>query len=173
MITIGIDASTRATGYGVFDGVKLIDYGLIKPKGSDWREKIKKEWEPLCNLIDKYKPDKLYIEDVPKKPGSATLIKLGAVQGTMLALSACKNIPIDFLLPTDWRRSLGLYDGTREGLKSETLKKKAIDMANEKFNLDLLWVAPKSTRNDDDIAEAILIAYSQIKPRFIGETHTK
>ena len=46
-------------------------------------------------------------------------------------------------------------------------------MVNKKFGLNLLWVAPKSKRNEDDVAEAILIAYSQVKQRFIGKAHIK
>lgn len=56
----------------------------------------------------------------------------------------------------------GLYDGTREGLKREVLKEKAIIMANEKFGLDLKWYGPKSKKSEDDEAEAILIGWSQI-----------
>ena len=36
-------------------------------------------------------------------------------------------------------------------------------MANKIFQLDLVWAGGKSVKNQDDIAESILIAYSQIK----------
>ena len=48
-------------------------------------------------------------------------------------------------------------------MTKDALKKAAVDKANNLFNLQLSWVKPKSKKNDDDIAEAILIAYSQIK----------
>ena len=55
----------------------------------------------------------------------------------------------------------------KEGLEAAGLKvqmhNKAIEMANEEFSLDLAWVAPSSKKNEDDCAEGILIAYSQIK----------
>lgn len=171
MTTMGIDASTSATGWSIFEDDKLIAHGVIKPKGSDWQDRIKQEWPLLCKIAEKYKPEKIYIEDVPLKDGKKTLIMLGAVQGMILGFSAYENIPVEFLLPSDWRGALGLYDGTREGTQREVLKKKAIEMVNKKFGLNLLWVAPKSKRNEDDTAEAILIAYSQVKQRFIGKTH--
>lgn len=177
MIVMGIDASTSATGWGVFDGDNLIAHGLIKPKGDDWQDRVKQEWPLLCNIIEKYAPERIYIEDVPliqdkkKGKGPKTLLMLGAVQGMILGVSAYKNIPVEFLSPSEWRGALGLYDGTREGTQREVLKKKAIEMVNKKFGLDLLWVAPKSKRNQDDEAEGILVAYSQVKKRFIGKTH--
>lgn len=175
MIVMGIDASTTATGWGVFDGSKLIGYGLIKPKGDDWRDRIKQEWFLLNQILEKYKPEKIYIEDVPQmqgpKKGPGTAIMLGAVQGMLIIVSAVTGIPIHFIPPVDWRGAVGLYDGTREGTQRDVLKKKAIEMVNKKFGLNLLWVAPKSKRNEDDTAEAILVAYSQVKQRFIGKTH--
>ena len=116
----------------------------------------------LTRLLKKYKPDKVYVEDVPKKPGNSTLLKLGAVHGMILSLCAGFKLEPVFLLPNEWRRRLGLYDGTRAGLKREVLKEKAVNMANSVFELELAWCGPTSKKSDDDIAEAILIAYSQI-----------
>lgn len=169
MITMGIDASTSSTGWSIFDNDKFIAHGVIKPKGNDWRDRIKQEWGLLCTIVEKYSPSKIYMEDVPLKDGKPTLLKLGAVQGVALALSAQYNIEIVYLSPSDWREPLGLYDGTREGTHREVLKKKAIEMVNKVFGLNLLWVAPKSKRNEDDTAEAILICYSQVKPRRFGK----
>lgn len=165
-ICCGLDCSTTATGYSIFEGAELIAHGTIKPKSSDdWRERIKQEWATLEYIVANYHPEKIYIEDVPLKDGKLTLVKLGAMQGLVLALSAKYNIETKFLLPSDWRQPLGLYDGTREGTHRDVLKKKAIEMANEKFGLDLAWVAPKSKKNMDDEAEAILICYSQLKKK--------
>ena len=165
---MGIDGSTSSTGWSIFDGSKLVTYGVIKPKGKEWRDKIEQEWPILNKVVEKYKPEKIFMEDVPAKPGTLTLIKLGAVQGMVLALSSQYQIPIQFLSPSDWRGALGLYDGTRAGTQRDNLKKKAIEMVNKKFKLDLTWVAPKSKRNEDDVAEAILICYSQVKEKFLG-----
>lgn len=170
---MGIDASTSATGWSIFDGDKLIAHGVIKPKGSEWRDRIIQEWALLCDIVEKYKPEQIYMEDVPLKDGKHTLIKLGAVQGLVLALAAQYQVNIQYLSPSAWREPLGLYDGTREGTHREVLKKKAIEMVNKVFGLNLLWVAPKSKRNEDDTAEAILICYSQVKSLRFGKRPTK
>lgn len=159
---MGLDLSTSCTGYSIFDKSGLIAYGKIKPKNKDWRERIEEQAISLGDIMRKYHPIKAYVEDVPLKPGSSTLVKLGAMQGMILALCSqysCKPI---FLLPVHWRKELDLYDGTRQGLQRDILKQKAVQTVNDEFGIRLNWVSPKSKLNDDDIAEGILIAYSQI-----------
>ena len=73
-------------------------------------------------------------------------------------------MPIHFLLPSQWRSDMGLFDGSKAGTKRDAMKEKAVLTANEIFGLNLKWVKPKSKLNDDDVAESILIAWSQIRP---------
>lgn len=139
-----MDASTTAIGWGRFiDGI-LIDYGLIKCKSKDWSERIKLESKELSKVIAT--ADLIVAEDVPLKPGASTIKKLGAVQGMILTICADKQTK--FILPSVWRSKLGLFDGTKDGVKRDSMKKKAIEMANKEFGLSL---------DSDDIAEAILI----------------
>ena len=165
MIVMGIDGSTTSSGWAIFesDGCKRLASGRIQFNDKDWRDRIFKEWKVFDKIIQKYHPDKIYIEDVPMKDGKSTILKLGAVQGMAICLASQYNIDIHFLLPSEWRSELGLYDGTRQGTHREVLKKKAVETANELFNLNLAWVKEKSKKNEDDEAEAILIVYSQIK----------
>lgn len=164
MITMGIDASTTATGIGIFDNNNLIYYTTIKPKGQDWRDRLFHQGESINKIIEVYKPDKVYIEDVPLKSsgGLQTLVILGAVQGFIYGIMASHSIEVEFVSPNTWRSMAGLFDGTTEGKKREVLKQKAIQTANEKFGLNLNWVSPNSKFNEDDVAEAILICATMI-----------
>lgn len=164
MIVMGIDGSTTSSGWAVFesDGCVRIASGRIQPKGDNWRDKIKEEWITFSELFEKYKPQKIYMEDVPMKDGKLTIMKLGAVQGMAICLAAQYGADIKFLLPNEWRSILGFYDGTRQGTHREVLKKKAVEAANKLFGMNLLWVKENSKKNEDDEAEALLIAYSQI-----------
>lgn len=166
MIIMGIDGSTTSSGWAIFetDECKRLASGRIQFNDKDWRERIFKEWKVFDKIIQKYRPEKIYMEDVPMKDGKATILKLGSVQGMAICLASQYDIDIYFLLPSEWRSDLGLYDGTRQGTHREVLKKKAVETANKLFDLELLWVKEKSKRNEDDEAEALLIAYSQIKP---------
>lgn len=171
MIVMGIDGSTTSSGWAIFESneCRRIASGRIQFNDKDWRERIFKEWKIFDKIIKKYNPEKIYMEDVPMKDGKTTILKLGSVQGMAICLASQYNIEIKFLLPNEWRSGLGLYDGTRQGTHRDVLKKKAVETANKLFNLDLLWVKEKSKKNEDDEAEALLIAYSQIKPRKFGK----
>lgn len=169
MIVMGVDGSTSCSGWSIFNDDKLIDYGAIKPKSKEWSERLYQEWRYFCEIIEKYKPKKVYYEQPPLKDGKITLLKLGAVQGLVIALCAQYDVEIEFLSPSEWRKSVGLFDGTHEGTKRDELKKKSIEKANQLFDLDLVWKAPGSKFNDDDIADSVLVAYSKVKPRFFGK----
>ena len=172
MIIMGIDGSTTSSGWAIFDSerCKRIASGRVKPKGEDWREKIAYEWQSFSEIVKKYAPEKIYMEDVPMKDGKSTILKLGSVQGMAICLATQYGVEINFLLPSEWRSGLGLFDGTRQGTHRDILKRKAVEMANQLFNLNLAWVKEKSKKNEDDEAEALLIAYSQIKPRKFGKS---
>lgn len=163
-VYMGIDASSSCTGVSVFVDNELVHYEAIRPEGNDWRDRLFHEGPALSQIIQKYKPNKIYMEDVPLKVsgGLKTLVILGGVQGFIYGVAASNGVPIEFVSPTSWRSIVGLFDGTTEGKKREVLKRKAIEMANEKFGLELKWVSPSSKRNEDDIAEAILICASMI-----------
>ena len=68
-------------------------------------------------------------------------------------------MPIHFLLPSQWRSDMGLFDGSKAGTKRDAMKEKAVLTANEIFGLKLKWVKPKYKLNDDDVAEIILISW--------------
>ena len=170
MITMGIDPSTTSTGWAIFDDKELKAYGLIKPNGEDWRERIVNQAPQLVEIISKYKPEKIYMEDVPlKSKYPKVLVQLGAVQGFIYGVTAYVHVPVVFLGPSEWRSPMGLFDGTREGTKRAEMKRKSVEKANELFGLNLVWKSACSIKNDDYIADAILVAYSQIKKKHIGK----
>lgn len=160
---ISLDASTSCTGWAVFENERLIAYGKIKPHGDTWRDRLMDETMELAALFREYVPDVVVAEDVPLKDGKQTIVKLGAVHGMILSLCAGFKLEPVFVLPSTWRHKLGMFDGTRAGMKRDAMKEKAVHMANELFGLDLQWVSPTSTKNDDDTAEAVLIGYSHVK----------
>ena len=167
MKIMGIDASTSCTGYSIFENGELVAYGAIYPDhktGIKWREKLIEIGAKFNDLLEEHQPDKIYMEDMPIMAGKQmqTLLILGAVQGYFLGFIHAHNIPVCFIQPATWRSKVGTYDGTRAGMKRVVQKEKAVKKVNDIFDLDLIWASENSTKNQDDIAEAILLAYSQI-----------
>ena len=64
MILLGLDASSSSTGWAVFDNKGLAAYGIIKPNGEDWRDRLVHQGSKLKEIMEKYHPDKIVMEDV-------------------------------------------------------------------------------------------------------------
>lgn len=168
MIIMGVDASTNCTGWSIFFNDELLAYGKIVPKRKheDWRERIVDIFAQLNDVIKQYHPDRLVVEDVPlfSQKGKKTLVQLGAVQGSLLLFK--KDYPdlmIDFIPVSTWRKNIGMFSGDTADQKRDKLKENSIKLANQMFNLNLIFVSPGSSKNDDDISDSILIAASTMK----------
>jgi len=174
MIKCGIDASSSCTGICAFDDKKLIGYNKVKPNGKTigFREKSCEMIERVIPVIEMYKPDIIYMEDVPEfaRTGSmgknilSPLISLGAVNGIFyLELVHKLGYNIEFLDLTAWRQGLGFPVGGAKGSNRDNQKDRAVKFANETFGLDLYYqLGKKSVKDDDDPAEAICLCWSKI-----------
>lgn len=159
MKIIALDASTTSTGVAVFDDTELVYYTTLQPPSKlEWHERLVWQGQYLSEIIKKYSPTELVMEDVPlQKQGTKTLMMLGAVQGYVLGLASSFGLSMKYYFPNQWRSELGIFTGRREDTKREVLKQKAIELVNKKFNLELVWNGPNSKKSQDDVAEAILI----------------
>lgn len=154
MIYMGIDGSTTSTGVAVFNNHNLIFYECIAPKAHDWEQRLSEMTSRLNSIVGEFHPSYIVMEDVPLKKGMQTIKKLSAVRGVVIALCALNKIRLEIDTVSAWRKNAGFFDGTREGLKRDSMKQKAIDEVKRVFDIDV----------NDDIAEAILIAYRNKYP---------
>ena len=169
---LGLDMSTLSSGYSVFNcKKKLVDYGVWKQdKKVLWRDRCINMGNELSKLIDVCSPSLIYCEDTilnGELGGNVQAIKmLSVLQGIVLGVSNVHGVEIKFLMPSAWRRDLGVYDGTREGTKRPMMKYKTIQVVNQIYGLELFYNLniPKSVKNQDDIGDAIGIAHSQLFP---------
>lgn len=163
-MVLSLDCSTTHIGWSIFNEDELISYGRLEPQEKlEWRIRVQELSIQLLELILKYKIEKIYVEDVPLiKKQMITLVQLGAMQGVVLTLASAKNIPIEFISVSTWRKNIGLFDGTEKGKERDEMKIKAIRKANELFNIDLPLVFTKNgnfnpSKSNDDTADSILI----------------
>lgn len=180
MIGMGIDASTTAIGWSIFDEDKLIDCGKLLPtkRDLDWTQRIKNFIPQMQKLIDKYNPQVIVEEEVPKmkKGGNLVLIQLGAVRGMILTISTLNNIPILYKEVGTWRHDIGINDGDK---RRDSKKIRSLEKANECFGLNLKIIFTKNgkyneDKSDDDISDAIWVYAStldkyKIKPKSFGK----
>lgn len=151
MIILAIDASSKSSGWSVFENEKLIDYGCITASSTDLIKRIQKMIEGFDNILEKYKINKILLEEVRPDTGfnSNTNVwkALTWLQAAIAFLVHEKysKTEIEYIYPSSWRSKIGIRTG--RGVKRETLKEADIRYVKERFNIDV----------NDDIADSICI----------------
>ena len=191
MNILGLDMASQRSGYSLLVNGNLGDYGiweLTKDDEKDWRKRI--AW--MADCVGQYCIDngvrEIYVEDVPPMLDNSQTIKvLSALQGMIIAIASLQDINVHFVPVKRWKTQIGInLTATKENNeckqrikkhfgKSATKplntvkgwvkgweKKLSVDYANHVFGLDLVYKSPSSKFNQDDIADSINIAWSQI-----------
>lgn len=169
MRRMGIDASTKCTGYCIFEDKKLITYGKLSPTNSKdmtWRERVIWMMKHVSDIIQNHHIQQICLE-VPIKTlqNVVTLEQLFTLQGAILGISIANNAQVVTVEVNQWRKELGISKGIVKDNKKNSraiLKQRSIELANELYDLDLVWKSTSSKFNDDDISDAILICHSVI-----------
>lgn len=191
MNILGLDMSSQKSGYSLFKNDKLIDYGLWELDSSqehDWRNRIAFMAEHVSEYCLSQSIDIIYVEDVPPILENTQTVKvLSALQGMLIAIATQQNIEINFIPVKTWKQKIGInLVSSKEnneckrrikekfgkssqkplnkvkGWTKAWEKKLSVDYVNDLFGLDLIYKSPTSKFNQDDIADSINIAWSQI-----------
>lgn len=179
MTFLSLDPSTTCIGWAVFENDCLKDYGRLEPTKEcrDYMDRVHNLLPQLEQLILKYKPNKIYQEDVPNiirySKGVHTFKDGGGDVTVLLALSYAQGVystieriycnELEYISVITWRKNIGINDGDK---RRDSKKIRSIQKVNELFNLDLPISYTRSgnykSNGSDDIADAILIGCSQI-----------
>lgn len=165
---LGLDMATKKTGYCIMSkSGKLIDYGVFRTNEPDIRERIRHLYTDIKKIIINNDIQHIVFEDVPitNHNNLKTGKDLCILQGAILSLCFENNIDFTFYAPSSWRSIIGLYDGTKKGMKREIQKNKAIEKVNSMFDLNFVYYAneTKTHQTDDDKAEAICLVLAYLK----------
>nr|DAG31260.1 MAG TPA: RuvC [Caudoviricetes sp.] len=165
---LGLDMATKKTGYGLLDEeANLYDYGVIRTISEEPRDRIKEVYDAIEAIIKKYDINHVVFEDVPvtNHNNLKTGKDLCILQGAILSLCFKYEIAYSFYAPSSWRSLIGTYDGTRQGMKREIQKQRAVDKINDVYGLNFVYNATetKTRQTDDDKAEAICLGLAYIE----------
>lgn len=159
MNILGLDASTKATGWAVYEGTSLKNYGCITASSTDLFRRIHKMVEEIDKIISDNSISKIILEEVrPDEIGSrsnlATHKALMFLQGAiaMMVHDKYPKITINYLYPSEWRKSCKIKTG--RGVVRETVKQRDIRFVEETFGIVV----------NDDIADAIGLGYAYLHP---------
>lgn len=148
MIILGIDPGYAITGYGVLDysnnHFKLLEFGAVTTEAGElFSQRLLKLSNGIGEVMDKYKPDNVAIEELFFNTNSTTAIGVGQGRGICLLEATKRGIPCFEYTPLQVKMSIVAY-GRAE-------KKQVQEMVRMILKLDKI---PKP----DDAADALAIA---------------
>jgi crossover junction endodeoxyribonuclease RuvC len=99
MIVLGIDPGSRITGYGVVkkSGNRLdhIDNGAIfTDTAADFPGRLKKIFDGLLEIIARYRPDQVAIENIFFSTNPQSALKLGQARGAAIVAAVHCGLPV-------------------------------------------------------------------------------
>ncbi|KYO63981.1 crossover junction endodeoxyribonuclease RuvC [Thermovenabulum gondwanense] len=147
MIVIGIDPGIAICGYGVLyekDRIEVIDYGVIET-GSDLSKpkRLKKVYESYIELLEKYNPDAVAVEELFFNKNAKTAISVGEARGVALLAAALKGVEIYEYTPLQIKQMVVGYGWAK--------KNQIQEMTRVLLNL-------KELPKPDDAADALAVA---------------
>ncbi|MBQ8208451.1 MAG: crossover junction endodeoxyribonuclease RuvC [Clostridia bacterium] len=154
MVILGIDPGLAIVGWGVveYKGSKFrtIDYGAITtPKEMNTQQRLKKIYDDLADIIRKYRPEQVAIEELFFNTNTTTGIRVSEARGVILLICEQAHMGIFEYTPLQVKQAVVGY-GRAE-------KKQVITMVTM-----LLGLAepPKPDDTADALAIAICHAHS-------------
>jgi hypothetical protein len=174
---MGIDASTKAIAYSIFQNRRPTVYELVPIVGGNIWEKCGDANKKMQALVKKHKPDYVLIERAIYVNNVEVMKLLAYVYGSVLAVPASQGIPTTDVSPTTWMNWIGnvpltkvekaafakKHKGRPKTWRDQRLrverKQRTIDYVNKKWGLAV---------TDDNIADSLAIgefAYVQLTKR--------
>ena len=148
MVILGIDPGLAIVGWGVveYKGSKFrtLDYGAITtPKEMNTQQRLKKIYDDLADIIRKYRPDQVAIEELFFNTNTTTGIRVSEARGVILLICEQAQMGIFEYTPLQVKQAVVGY-GRAE-------KKQVITMVT------MLLGLPEPPK-PDDTADALAIA---------------
>ncbi|WP_438444298.1 crossover junction endodeoxyribonuclease RuvC [Gorillibacterium sp. sgz5001074] len=148
MRILGIDPGIAIVGFGFIDkqGSKLtpVQYGCIQTEaGTDPGLRLKQVYEAAVQLIDKYKPDAVAVEQLFFNRNVTTAFTVGQARGVLILAAVQQGLPVAEYTPMQVKQAIVGYG------KAE--KKQVQEMVRMYLKLQ---AAPKP----DDVADALAVA---------------
>lgn len=99
MRVLGIDPGSRITGYGIVDqsGNRLVhvDNGAIfTDKAADFAGRLKKIFDGLSEVIARYQPDQVAVENIFFSTNVQSALKLGQARGAAIVAAVHAGLPV-------------------------------------------------------------------------------
>ncbi len=109
MRILGIDPSSRATGYGIIDGTDetLVVADVLRLDGTeDHPERLKQIYDRLTELIETHEPEAFSIEMPVYGENPQSMLKLGRAQAAAMMAGLNADLPVAQYTPKEIKKSV-------------------------------------------------------------------
>ena len=124
MLVLGVDPGSKTTGYGLVEKTKdtltCIHSGRVSPSGKlPFYERIHHIFKAMTEVISRYRPEELAIEDVFYAKNIQSSLKLGHARGAVLIAAVQCGVRIFEYTPLEIKKSVvGYGRTTKEQVRS-------------------------------------------------------
>lgn len=98
MLILGIDPGSRITGFGIINSVggrnEYVTSGCIRIKGDGLPERLKQVYAGVDEVIGRYCPQEMAIEQVFMAKNADSALKLGQARGVAIVVGANHDLPV-------------------------------------------------------------------------------
>ena len=111
-LILGIDPGTAVTGYGVVartggSALSLVECGVVRTSpGHPLAVRIKEIFVEVGELIDRFTPAVMVVEDVFQGKNVKSALTLGHARGAILLAAALRDIPIAEYTPREIKKAV-------------------------------------------------------------------
>lgn len=117
MRALGIDVGTAITGWAIVEhgaqnrsSFKVHDYGVIITDSKlPMPSRLKIIYDDLCEIIEKFKPDEMAVEDLFFFKNQKTVIKVGQARGVIILSGVNNNLEVYDYTPLQVKQSVSGY----------------------------------------------------------------
>ena len=111
---LGIDPGSRATGYGVIDkagnNISFVTCGVIRTDSKkNFPARLKEIFDGISEVIDKYQPQQVGIEDIFTAINPRSALKLGHARGVLILAAMQQGLPVGEYTPTVVKQAVTGY----------------------------------------------------------------
>ena len=110
MIVLGVDPSSRSTGYGFIEytqrKARFIACGCIRPREDEFEDRLVHIFDEMTRLIGEYAPDEGAIESTFFGKDADAAAKLGQARGGLIIAMRKASLPISHYTPATVKKSV-------------------------------------------------------------------
>ena len=110
---IALDNATHITGWAVFDNQDLVSYGKYITKSSDTSDRILEVGDWLTNLLNKWEPNTIILEDIQQQNNVSTFKVLAKLQGVLEYISKKNEVEYYIISPATWKSNAHVQGRSR------------------------------------------------------------